>query len=72
MTIGWERDSYTVGEADGQLQVYVRFTGILDATLPQAKIIVEKGTATRGQGMQINNVDIGLLVVMNEQARDIN
>ena len=58
VTYGWERESYTVGEADGQLQVYVRFTGILESTLPQASITVEEGTATRGQGMQMNNVNI--------------
>ena len=50
MTIGWEHKSYTVGEADGHLDVCAIFNGILESTLPQSRVTVEQGTAIENQG----------------------
>ena len=51
VTIGWEHESYIVGEADGKLDVFVTLSGIFDAALPSTAILVEERTAIRGQGM---------------------
>ena len=50
MTIGWEHEFYTVGEADGHLDVCARFNGTLESTLPQSRVTVEQGTAIENQG----------------------
>ncbi len=50
MTIGWEKESYTIAEENSHLDVYVRLMGFLETILPQVPITVEAGSAIEGQG----------------------